>query len=821
MTDSLTSIRRHTARNCFVILPSATRQKVLSLALACLDIGSREIECLCKPGYTGARCERCAFGYYGNPMVHGGSCKPCNCKDGLNICDSLTGGEYFSHNSIINAIEKAEMAANQSSVAAEQASKVTQDVKGGSLVNSVEGLKDNSSRLQTEANETQTDLEINTLKDHVNKRKAKGESLKKDISTVSDNLKKIKRDDSDVLIETVKTAASALNYTVSNITERLRNISQELQGITFTNIDDILNDVDEALKSLNTSLPVLRHNLTQVEALSREFPPSPNMTESIGQIKDVIEETGNFINRLGGVVYKVETSQITTTNVNSSNFDRVVFHRVYQDAEVNITQNFTSQKPFSVSPKRYLPNWMTGILDLDPDTVVFYVGGYPEDFTPPVELRYPKYREAMKLSYINDNPVSLMNYKRAVNMNAKQHPVTHNITAPPLSGCVNHLTADAEIVEYKRTIGVSSGCPVSLLGVRAATLHSTLSVDSLFVWNKQPVKQHVSLGFRTTGRYGAILRSSSQIQDLAGRQCRPQQAHRGEYQLSEEDSWLSYTLPQEDLNYRPHFSLDVRTKSSKGLLLHVAGRGVIPLLALYMADGKIKMSLGQNRIIHHKQKSNDGNWHKIEFNVEKNTFHLLVDVTRVTDGPLPTNEGSFLDLRNPVYLGGDPISNITKIHNIPINSIIGCIRDFKINEEAVGKPESSHSTLPCLNGLTEMGTVSVEVNDGNDAVSVSVTPPQSLCDGKFHMVTVSKKHIVINLMVDSMSDKRASPSISNSYSTTLDSLYIGGITKQNQIPVSSPFVGCLRNVKVNGRSDAFETGSRVFDHVSINKCPVD
>lgn len=39
----------------------------------------------------------------------------------------------------------------------------------------------------------------------------------------------------------------------------------------------------------------------------------------------------------------------------------------------------------------------------------------------------------------------------------------HNITAPPLRGCVDHLTADAVIVEYNRMIGVSNGCPVSLL----------------------------------------------------------------------------------------------------------------------------------------------------------------------------------------------------------------------------------------------------------------------------------------------------------------------------------------------------------------------
>lgn len=65
------------------------------------------------------------------------------------------------------------------------------------------------------------------------------------------------------------------------------------------------------------------------------------------------------------------------------------------------------------------------------------------------------------------------------------------------------------------------------------------------------------------------------------------------------------------LYIRPHLSLDIKTNSSKGLILHVAGRGAIPLLALYMANGKIKMTLGHNRIIQHNQRSNDGAWHRV------------------------------------------------------------------------------------------------------------------------------------------------------------------------------------------------------------------
>ncbi|XP_018525874.2 laminin subunit alpha-3 [Lates calcarifer] len=419
-----------------------------------------------------------------------------------------------AYNCLINAIEKAEMAANQSREDADQAIK---DVKKGGLVNKAEGLRDNSTQLQTEASNTQSDLKmlshtVKTHKDRVKKQKEKRGALRTGISTIRDDLKTIKRDE-EVLIDSAKTAASASSSTVRNITERLKNIRQEVKGIILPIVNenmDMMIKVEEALRNLNSALPVMTDNLTQVEALSRQTLPSANMTESIERIKELIEETRNFVNRLstattfngkghielrpprnledikaftavdlllnlhqnntfktdhrrkrrqdkdknahffifylgnkdasgdyigmairrnvlicvyklGGVVHEVVTSHITTTTkVTSSDFDRVVFHRVYQDAQVNITQSFTSQTPGNLFLYHNLSNTMTGVLDLDPDSVVVYVGGYPENFTPPVELRYPRYRGAMKLSFINDSPVCLFNYKHAVNMDAKQ-----------------------------------------------------------------------------------------------------------------------------------------------------------------------------------------------------------------------------------------------------------------------------------------------------------------------------------------------------------------------------------------------------------------
>lgn len=66
-------------------------------ATGCVANGE-EIQCLCKEGYTGVRCERCAPGYFGNPQKYGGYCQKCNCNNNgqLASCDRLT-GECFNN----------------------------------------------------------------------------------------------------------------------------------------------------------------------------------------------------------------------------------------------------------------------------------------------------------------------------------------------------------------------------------------------------------------------------------------------------------------------------------------------------------------------------------------------------------------------------------------------------------------------------------------------------------------------------------------------------------------------------------------------------
>ena len=66
-----------------------------------LDRFTGSYKCDCMTGFTGDKCEKCTYSYFGNPLRVGGSCQLCNCSGNVNTnerqtCDSETGIALFT-----------------------------------------------------------------------------------------------------------------------------------------------------------------------------------------------------------------------------------------------------------------------------------------------------------------------------------------------------------------------------------------------------------------------------------------------------------------------------------------------------------------------------------------------------------------------------------------------------------------------------------------------------------------------------------------------------------------------------------------------------
>ncbi|XP_036274356.1 laminin subunit alpha-3 isoform X2 [Pipistrellus kuhlii] len=111
---------------------------------------------------------------------------------------------------------------------------------------------------------------------------------------------------------------------------------------------------------------------------------------------------------------------LTRSETQEAVMDRVKFQRIYQFARLNYTKKATSNKPETAQPYDIDGGNSNTLLNLDPENVVFYVGGYPPDFTLPGRLRFPPYKGCIELDDLNENVLSLYNFKETFNLNTTE-----------------------------------------------------------------------------------------------------------------------------------------------------------------------------------------------------------------------------------------------------------------------------------------------------------------------------------------------------------------------------------------------------------------
>ena len=70
--------------------PSAEK----NFAQTCSVNPNGKFNCQCRVGYTGPKCDRCDYGFFGDPMEPFGECLPCNCNQlgsQSDQCDQISG----------------------------------------------------------------------------------------------------------------------------------------------------------------------------------------------------------------------------------------------------------------------------------------------------------------------------------------------------------------------------------------------------------------------------------------------------------------------------------------------------------------------------------------------------------------------------------------------------------------------------------------------------------------------------------------------------------------------------------------------------------
>ncbi|XP_051943762.1 laminin subunit alpha-3 isoform X3 [Hippocampus zosterae] len=819
--------------------------------------------------------------------------------------------------------------------------------------------------------------------------------------------------------------------------------------------------------------------------------------------------------KLNGLEHVMKTDSITTSPSEPAKFDKVDLHRIYQDAELILTKDYTSDTPGIPSVGNVRGDETKNLLDFTPEDLVFYVGGYPSNFTPPAPLNYPMYKGCIEMAYLNDRVISLYNFLHKDNINVEtpckryvssvgfycqgtgygrvnidkraavmligmsilahsenglllyigsednyftvtmekgvvhlrsnllSEPATnnvktfpkldwvdiliiitnkgkftvriankevataqaqfttvdfkdyyiggaplemrekHNITMQAFKGCLNNVKLNHNFQPIDEKVGISKGCPKDSLTSRKAEFNpgSSLSMDlSDFSLANDVV---VSLGFMSTDNDGILLQSKKAANDIhlalengnvivsfnnkqwisnkkyndghwhyvtvykkAGRTemliddddngveksgsvsvpdsggsvvlgrdkfkgCisnlytrRPSHRYKPEdftnfkssgdvlldvctpdspvqqmlshmpkkeatmshvmnesaspctlpglvadaYHMGGPVSRLSYSLPLQVLQPRPHFSLDIRTRSPDGLLFFAATRGGNSHLALYMSKGRIRLSVGKYNEILNREKYNDGKWHSVMFSLEKKKFRLVVDGIRAQDGQLsPADVASMKHFMSPVFLGSAPdyLHKELKSKNLPKQSVSGCVRQFKMNGAAMLNPSTNHGAGPCFEGPIQRGAyfsgngahvvvndsfavgssfellfnvrprmptglllhvgdssgaqqaqhyvsiyllrgeVVALVNNGKGEFMASVRPKTTLCDGTFHKISVIKRKNVVQLHVDTVDTYKIGPP-STTATLTKYPLYVGGAPEEMSLLRTPP-----------------------------------
>ncbi|XP_042095481.1 laminin subunit alpha-3 isoform X1 [Ovis aries] len=308
------------------------------------------------------------------------------------------------------------------------------DIDG--IINSAKSLVRNANDITNEVldglNPIQTDVE--RIKDTY--RSTQSEDFNKALSDADNSVKKLTNKLPDLLskIESINQQLLPLGNISDNV-DRIRELIQQAR--------DAANKVAVPMRfngrsGVEVRLPNDLEDLKGYTSLSL-FLQRPESTETGGTENMFVMYLGNkdasrdyigmavvdgqltCVYNLGEDEAELQVDQtLTQSKTQEAVMDRVKFQRIYQFARLNYTLKATSSKPETHQFHDMDSGNSNTLLNLDPENAVFYVGGYPSDFRPPSRLRFPPYKGCIELDDLNENVLSLYNFKKTFNLNTTE-----------------------------------------------------------------------------------------------------------------------------------------------------------------------------------------------------------------------------------------------------------------------------------------------------------------------------------------------------------------------------------------------------------------
>lgn len=294
-----------------------------------------------------------------------------------------------------------------------KANDITDEVLDGlnPIQTDVERIKDTYGSTQNEDFKkalTDADNSVNKLTNKLPDLWRKIESINQQLlplGNISDNMDRIRE-----LIQQARDAASKVAVPMrfngkSGVEVRLPNDLEDLKG--YTSLSLFLQRPDSRENGGTENMFVMY--LGNKDA-SRDY---------IGMA--VVDGQLTCVYNLGDGETELQVDQILTeSETQEAVMDRVKFQRIYQFARLNYTKGATSSKPEIPGVYDMDGRNSNTLLNLDPENVVFYVGGYPPDFKLPSRLRFPPYKGCIELDDLNENVLSLYNFKKTFNLNTTE-----------------------------------------------------------------------------------------------------------------------------------------------------------------------------------------------------------------------------------------------------------------------------------------------------------------------------------------------------------------------------------------------------------------